>query len=371
MKRITVVIIVTVITVFLLCGTVGAITPSIDEIYSEQYNISGVNSLKDVLPDEVSEMLAEIDISSSDASWTEYFTPKNIFQNIWSFFKSGGARPFTAMLTCLAVLLFTTAVEGFYSENNTVKYVLGIGVSAAVVLPAASTLKACVSAVSAAGVFMLSFIPIYAAILVSRGKSLTAAGFSTVMLAVSEGVSALCSFCLVPLTGMQLGLSVAGSTLTEINVQSIGNAIKKASMWTLSFASAVLLGILGIQTVVGGAADTLSSKTAKFILGTAVPVVGNTVGEALATVRGCVKLLGSSVAVYGVVAVVLIILPTVIELFLWRISLSLSFSAAELLGQTKAAALIRSVDAAVSFILGVIIMVGILFIISLTVVAVI
>ncbi len=364
------VIVVTVILCFVFCGNVMAEEVNINDIYKEQFKASGAEDLSNSLPDDVKNKLDEIDISSSDISWTEYFTPENIFQNMWSFLKSGGKRPFTALVSLLAVLLFSTAVEGFYSENKTVKYVTGLGITAAVVLPAAGTVKVCVSAVSSAGVFMLSFVPIFAAILVSRGKSVTAAGFSTVMLTVSQGVTSLCSFCLAPLTGMQLGLSVAGSTLPDINVASIGNAIKKASMWTLSLASTVLLGVLGIQTVVGGAADTLTSKTAKFVLGTAVPVVGATVGEALNTVRGCVKLLGTSVAVYGIAALVLIILPTVIELFLWRISLSLGSSAAEMLGQTKAVALIRSVDAAVSFILGVMILVGVLFIISLTVVAV-
>ena len=364
------VIVITVILSLVFCGNVMAEEVSIDDIYKEQFKASGADDLSDLLPSDIKEKLDEIDISSSDLSWTEYFTPQNIFQNMWSFLKSGGKRPFAALVSLMGVLLFSTAIEGFYSENKTVKYVTSLGITAAVVLPAVGTVKVCVSAVSSAGVFMLSFVPIYVAILVSRGKSVTAAGFSTVMLAVSQGVTALCSFCLVPLTAMQLGLSVASSALSDVNVTSITNAIKKASMWTLSLLSTILLGVLGIQTVVGGAADTLTSKTAKFVLGTAVPVVGATVGEALNTVRGCVKLLGASVAVYGIVAIVLIILPTVIELFLWRIGLLVGSSVAEMLGQTKAVSLIRSVDAAVSFILGVMILVGVLFIISLTVVAV-
>lgn len=368
MKRIVIAFVI--VLCLLCCGQASAEEVNINDIYSEQFKASGAEDLSDSLPDEVKEKLDEIDISSSDISWTEYFTPQNIFQNMWSFIKGGGKRPLSSLVSLLAVLLFSSAIEGFYSENKTVKYVVSIGVTAVVVLPVASTINACVSAVSSAGVFMLSFVPVFAAILVSRGKSVTAAGFSTVMLAVSQGVTSLCSFCLAPLTGMQLGLSVAGSTLQDINISSIGNAIKKASMWTLSLASTVLLGVLGIQTVVGGATDNLTSKTAKFVLGTALPVVGTTVSEALSTVRGCVKLLGTSVAVYGIVTLALLILPTILELLLWRISLLLGSSAAEMLGQTKAVALLRSVDTAVSFLLGVMILIGVLFIISLTVVAV-
>lgn len=341
-----------------------------DSIYKEQYHASGADGLSDALPDSVSEKLKDIDISGVDISWTEMFTPKSIFGNAVDFLKSGGRRPLKAGCAVLAVLLFGAVTGGLANDNKTVGYVVALGITASTVLPAAATIKSCISAVSSAGVFMLAFVPVYAAILVSRGKTVTAAGFSTVMLTVSEAVTALCSFVIVPLTGMQLALSVSGSVLTEVNTAPIGKAVKKASTWTLSLASTVLLGLLGIQTVVGGAADTLTAKTAKFIVGTAVPVVGSTVSEALATVRGCIKLLGSSAAVYAIAAFALLFLPAVAELLLWRVSLLVCASAAEMLGQEKSAALIRSVDTAAAFVLGIMILIGVLFIISVTMVAI-
>ena len=369
MKKITIFIITAVAAVW-LCTFGYAAELDKESIYSEQYSASGADKLQESLPDEVREKLYEFDISSTDISWTEAFTPKNIFANSVVFLKSGGKRPITAGCAVLAVLLLGAALGNLSEENKLTAYVMTVGITAAAVLPAVSIIKSCVSAISSAGVFMLSFVPVYASILISRGKAVTAAGFSAVMLTVSEAVTALCSFVIVPLTGIQLALSVSGSVLTEINTSSISKAIKKASIWILSLSATVLFGLLGIQTVVGGAADTLSSKTAKFIIGTAVPVVGTTVSEALSTVRGCIKLLGSSVAVYSIAALALLFLPTIVELLLWRVSLLLCASVAEMLGQERSAGLIRSVDSAVAFVLGIMILIGVLFIISVTVVAV-
>ncbi len=368
MKKLLVLVLVLMSLCVFTSANASEINP--DDIYSEQYNASGADSLSDALPDNVADSLDKLDISGTDISWTEYFTPKNIFSHIFDFFKSGGKRPLTAGLSVLAVMLFSTAVKALNDKNKTVDYVLSIGVTVAVVLPAVSSIKACVSVIETACVFMLALIPVYASVLVSGGKPLTASGFSAVMLSVSNAVSSLCSFVIVPLTGIQLALSVSSSVSPDIKTESLSKGIKRASLWIMSLSTTVLLGILGIQTVVSGSADSVSSKMAKFLLGTAVPVVGSTVSEALATVKGCVKLLGSSVAVYAIVALCCLVLPIIIELLLWRVSMLFCASFAETLSQDKCASLLRAVDSAISFVLGVVILVGMLFIISVTMVAV-
>lgn len=341
-----------------------------EEIYSEQYRASGLGELSQALPPEVARELAELDISSTDTDWSEAFGVENVFERSFSFIKSGCKRPFIAALSVLALLLFSSAVESFWKKNRTVEYVISLGITVAAVLPAAKTLAACISAVSAVGIFMLSFVPIYSGILLSRGKSATAAGFSSVMLTVSEAVGALCSYAIMPLNGMQLALAVSGSVSDSADVSAIGSTLKKASTWTLSLATTVLLGVLGIQTAVAASADSLTAKTAKFIVGTAVPVVGSAVSEALSTVHGCLKLLSSSAAVYAVAAIALILLPSVTELILWRVALSAAAAAADILGVKKTASLLRSVDSAIAFTLGILIFTCVLFIISVTMVAV-
>lgn len=339
------------------------------EIYSEIYKISGADKIKDALPTEIAKELETIDISGADISRSMLFTPENIFSRSLSFIKSGGKRPLSAGLSVLAVLLFSAVTEGLYERNKTVGYVLSLGITVLAVLPAAATLYSCVKAISDSAVFMMSFVPIYAAVLLSHGKPSTAAGFSSVMLMASEAVTLLCSYVLTPLNGIQLALAVGGSTVSDINISSVCNTVKKVSMWTLSLATTVLLGILGIQTAVASSADSLSDKTLKFIVGSAVPVVGSTVSEALGTVRSCLKLLRNTTAAYAVAAVGLLILPTLTELLLWRISLAVSKAAAEMLGQSSAVGLLGAVDSAVAFTMGIMILIGILFIISTAMVA--
>ena len=90
----------------------------------------------------------------------------------------------------------------------------------------------------------------------------------------------------------------------------------------------VFTGFLSIQSVIGKAADNMTVKTTKFFVGSMVPVVGGALSEALTTVTAGIGMLKSTAAMWCVIVLAIILLPTIIELFLWRIVLSLlaSFS---------------------------------------------
>ncbi|MBQ8740924.1 MAG: hypothetical protein IJY79_05200, partial [Clostridia bacterium] len=148
----------------------------------------------------------------------------------------------------------------------------------------------------------------------------------------------------------------------------IVESVKKISMWILSLLGTLFIGILGIQTAVNSAADSVTLRTAKFILGTSVPVAGGVLSEAVSTISASMGLLKSSVGIYGVVALILMLLPIVIELILWRCMLMLNISLGELFSLPKITGILRAVDSMLSVLLGVVLMVGGMFIISLTVV---
>jgi stage III sporulation protein AE len=366
MKKILCILAVLCFLVF--CPAFGAEEIDINEIYSDGLNISGADELGDSLPDGVREQIDGFGILDSGFD-SQSITLKSVFGKIADVFSKHFKTPLAVGCSVVALLLVFTCISGIYSENKVLNFAVTLGITAVMAVPAVDLISNCITTIKAVSTFMLSFIPVFAAMLSSSGKALTAANFSSVMLVAAEAVSWIASFVLMPVAGIQLALGIATSVSPDINVSSLRNAIKKASNWTLSLLSTVLLGILSIQTAVSGPQDNLTSKTAKFVVGTTVPVVGTAVSEAMGTVRGCLKLLGSSVLIYGVIAVALIVLPSVAELILWRVSLLLCSSVAEVLSEKRSAELLKSVDSCISFILGITVLLFILFVISLTVVS--
>ena len=150
--------------------------------------------------------------------------------------------------------------------------------------------------------------------------------------------------------------------------EKTSQAVKKLALWVLSLITTVFLGILSIQTVVNAHADNLSMRTAKFIIGSSVPVAGGVLSEALGTLTASMSLLKSTVGIYGVVICCLIFLPIIIELVLWRITLWVSDFVALQFSLSKISGLLQSLDTVLSVLIGIILLTCAMFIISLSVV---
>ena len=213
--------------------------------------------------------------------------------------------------------------------------------------------------------FMLSFIPIFAVIVAASGAAVTAASMSALLLAAAETVTYISSFAVLPLMGGYLAVSVSGAVSPAIKKSGIAETVKKLAFWIMAFISAVFIGILGIQTAVNASADTLASKTAKFIIGSSVPVAGGVLSEAINTVTASMGLLKSSVGIYGALACAVTLLPLVIELLIWRAVLLVTSAVSELFSLGGIAGLLRAVDSMMSVLIGIILLVGAMFVISL------
>lgn len=344
-----------------------------DDIYSRQYEASGTSGLYSQLPDDAQNIFDGLDISTDEMNWTDTLTVKNVFSMIGDILSGKGAKPLASLCGMLCIILLASFLSGLAPNQKPdaammISYVSTISISAVLLLPLIGTIQTAVAAIKGCSVFMLSFVPVYAGILLSQGNAAVSAGFSGVMLTVCELITQASSFLILPLVGMHLAVSLASAVSPSLNTASLGDLLKKTATWGMSLAMTVLLSILGIQTVIGTATDTAAIKTAKFVASSSIPVVGAAVSEAMTTVKSCLSVLSSSVAVYGVVAVAACLLPVILELVLWRVCILMVQSAADIFGETKSSSLLKAVDTSISFLIAIIFSVFILFVISLTLV---
>ena len=171
-----------------------------------------------------------------------------------------------------------------------------------------------------------------------------------------------------PLTGMFFALSIAGELGPGVSMSGFCETLRKTGTYVMSFLMTVFVGILGIQTAVGSAADTVTTRTARFFVGSFVPVVGGALGEAVGAVSASLSLLRSTVGIYAVIAVFLILIPVVFELSLWRLTLWIARAAADLFELKKLSSMLAGAGTALSFLFALLVLVGAMFIISLAVV---
>lgn len=360
-------IITVIILLFLFSFPVSA------DVYSEQFDLSGADNLTEETPKDVQDIFDSLGIDIREKDWVNKINTENIFSVIGNFIIDSGKTPLRVGASVIALILIISAFSVFGGNDGKFKtsaqYIAVLSISAMALIPLFTVIISASRAIKAGAQFMLSFIPIYCTVIFASGKPVTSAVSGGILLAASEGLVQLSSGVITTLIGSYLSICICSSVSPVINESGLADLIKKMANWSIGLISTVYLGVLSIQTTVNAAADTLAVKTGKFLIGSFVPVVGGVMSEALGTVQSCVSLLKTSIGMYGIVVLVLILVPVIIELLLWRLALCVSAGVAAMFDCKSIVSVLRSADAAVSLLLGIMLLCSLGFIISVTVIA--
>ncbi|MBO5930959.1 MAG: hypothetical protein J6Q70_01840 [Clostridia bacterium] len=180
--------------------------------------------------------------------------------------------------------------------------------------------------------FASASLPLMGSLYVMGGNAAaavaTSAGLSVFMTLLEEVVGG----SIVPFCGICLALSLIAACEGGPRLGSALTSLKKNYTLMLSFFMMLLLAMLSAQTVLGASQDTLAMRSAKFAAGSLIPVVGGSVAELLRSVSASVGYMRTSVGICGVLLLLLLMLPTLIELLLARTAWQICAFFAEILG---------------------------------------
>ena len=155
-------------------------------------------------------------------------------------------------------------------------------------------------------------------------------------------VEHLCSATVAPVAGTCVSVAVAETFLGGGSMRGIGNFIKKIYVYFLGLVMLLLTFSLSVQTALSAGAYGVAMKSAKMLAGRVIPVVGSSVGDTLRTVAGSVGYLKTTVGTVGVVAVLLLLLPPLITVLLYRLGLIAASACADFLGCTAEGKLLEA-----------------------------
>ncbi len=169
-------------------------------------------------------------------------------------------------------------------------------------------------------------------LLYSVGGNVTAAVASTAGLTVYLGIMEnLIGRTIVPFCGICLAFGFLNTAGLGLRVGSLLATLKKHYTTMLAFLMTLLLAMLAAQTTLAASADSLAMRSVKFAAGNLIPVVGGSVAELMRTVSAGVGYLRTTFGICGILLLLLLLLPTLVKLFLYRWVWQIAASAAELL----------------------------------------
>lgn len=334
-----------------------------EEEYNETLSSYDLSSFEKELDADTYKMLDELGVLDFSYESITGLSFNDIVGLLKSLFQKKAELPIKSSVTVLIFILLSAFLQSLKAEsddsvNMIYSTATALLVATVVLVKLTSTVSLASMAISVASNFVYAFIPIFCSIVVASGGITTGFSTNTTLLILAQGLSFISSNVFMPIVNCYLALGVTSSLRYELNLDKLLSSLKKIITTCISFVSGVFVSVLSVKTAVAGRADMLGLRSIRFAINSVVPVIGSSISEGLLSIQAYSSLIKSSVGIVGVMAVVLVFLPSIIEVVLWRISLTLCVIVSDVFGD-------KSVSAVLNAFLNTLLLINVILILSM------
>ena len=208
-------------------------------------------------------------------------------------------------------------------------------------------------------------IPITGAVWAMGGNVGTASVGTAALYGLVSGVGGFCASTVTPVCCIvcvaAIGSAFSGGEL----LSGFSRAVKRVYNFVIGVIMSVLVFVLGSQTALAAAADSAAARGAKLVSSTVIPVVGGAVGDTLRAVAGSAQYVKSVVGIGGIVLILVLTLPTLCSLLLFRLALLVGGGAADMMCCPREAKLLGELGNVYGLLVGAVSICSVTFCVSL------
>jgi len=216
--------------------------------------------------------------------------------------------------------------------------------------------------------FMKVLCPVYfLAVAIAKG-SVTAVGFYSLVLILILLVEMLILNFLLPLVHVYIMMKVLNFLSMEDYLSKFAELLELVISWTLKTVLAFIIGLNVIQGLIGPAIDSV--KRSVITKGAeAIPVVGDAIGGIAEVVVGTAVLLKNGIGIVGAVICIVICAAPLIEMALLTLLYKLIAAVIQPISDKRIVGCVSSVGEGCQMLVKVLFTVGVLFLLTVAVVA--
>lgn len=218
--------------------------------------------------------------------------------------------------------------------------------------------------------FMVSLVPLLLVLMASSGSVTSVALFHPIIMFLVHTSGIFVQYIVLPLLFLSALLSIVSTMTEHYKVTKLAQFIRNIAVGCLGVFLTVFLGVLSVQGATAAIADGIAIRTAKFVTGNFVPVVGRMFTDAADTVMGASVLVKNTVGVVGLVILLLICAFPALKVL--ALALIYSFTAAILqpLGGGPIIQCLSIIGKSMVFIFGALATVSLMFFLSITIIVI-
>jgi stage III sporulation protein AE len=216
--------------------------------------------------------------------------------------------------------------------------------------------------------FILALIPLLLALMASSGGLASAAFFHPVIIFLMNTSGLLIQNVVLPLLFLSALLNIVSTLTDQYKVTQLAGLLRNISIGLLASFLTIFLGVISVQGASAAVTDGIAIRTAKFITGNFIPVLGRMFTDATDTVISASILLKNTVGVIGVAVLLFIAAFPAIKVLSLAFIYKFAASILQPLGGGPVIACLDIISRSVIYIFAALAIVSLMFFLSLTVI---
>ncbi|MFC0613170.1 stage III sporulation protein AE [Scopulibacillus daqui] len=223
-------------------------------------------------------------------------------------------------------------------------------------------------AISTMSHFLLALMPLILALMSSVGGITSAAFFHPIIMLLINISGWLVGKFVLPLLFLSTLLQIVSTLSDHYKVTKLGSLLRNIGVGTLAVFFAIFLGVMSVQGSATAIADGVLIKTAKFLTGNFVPVVGRMFTDATDTIVSASVLLKNTVGLAGLFILVCLIALPLIKVFTIALIYNLAAAILQPLGGGPVIESLSIMGKSMIYVFASLVMVSLMFFLAITII---
>lgn len=328
-------------------------------------------SLFDALPSETRELMNDFGISEDVYESYGDISARRVFEVLGELLSGEIKVPMKTAGAALALIFISSLLTTFIPEKNGAaqlgKHAALMCIMFLILSTTGDVFSECTAGVRLTEDFMLVLIPVFAGIVSFSGNPALALSFNSVVFAFAEAVTMFFENIFPVLSVLLICIVSAAAINPVVQLDNVGKTVSKIVNLIMAFIAGIFVAILSVRGVIAGAADTVTIRGVRFLVGNTLPIVGSAIGEALNSIVAGLALIKNSVGVIGIAAVLVINLPLLIKVMIWKLSLYFIGLSGDIMGFSEIRSFCENMNSVLSVIVAALCYISFVFIISIAI----
>jgi stage III sporulation protein AE len=216
--------------------------------------------------------------------------------------------------------------------------------------------------------FMLAMLPTLLTVLAAMGGVTSAAIFQPIMMTLISSAATLMVTVVFPLIFLSAVLDIVSGLNENFKLTGLSGLFRQGANWSLGLMSTIFLGTVAVKGAAGAVADGVTLKTAKFLFGNFVPVVGKMFADASDLIFGSTMLLKNALGMLGAAAVFFITAFPLLKILSLVLVYQVAGALVEPVGAGPTAKMLNTCAKALQMVFASVAVVALMFFLSITVI---